>query len=277
MSLDAAKNGKIVSRFGKISVYGLGSPDGRPCLPDYREQKPLGNVNLKILAMDDKSPVLVQEMTIQPTQPSETDKLRRQAMDHAKAEFEAKVAQALADRGNGSVSLESLQSAKPELPKTAAYKRPQPDEPSPLGYTVSPPSYVHTGRPRNPSEVPPPPQLKTAKSPSPRTREVPEVLRAPDLLGPPPRIAVRFQVPKFGLHTVDYDLVEFSECKRFLLLGASSHRTSVLPVPSDEEILIYPDNLGKWLVCYDTGIRFNYGGKQIGIFSYEEAAEEVVE
>lgn len=268
-------NAKIVARFGKIDVFGLGSADGKPCLPDHREQRPLGPVNMKILTMDDKSPVLVDQMVVHPMQHANNGH-STPSSNQVKAEFEAKVAQALAAGGNGSIPLPAY---TPPTPATqngqgrgrGPHNTDGSSQESKLTFAAGvAPAYAHLGK-RNAAEVPPPPQIKQARASMPKP--VPETLLSSELIGVSPKITVRFQVPKFGVHTVDYDLVEFSECGRFLLLGAADQRTSALPAPSDEGILVYPDNLGKWLQCFDTGIRFAYGGKKIGIFSYEEVVE----
>lgn len=128
-----------------------------------------------------------------------------------------------------------------------------------------------------PMTIPPPPPLPTYKRPAQAGPAWDKQASIPHIVLPagqvPKRTAVRFQVPGFGLHTVEYDKVSLSADGRALLLGVSADRKEALPEYSEDVRTLYIDSFGKWFQCLDTSARWNLDGCIVALFTIDDGGQ----
>lgn len=127
-----------------------------------------------------------------------------------------------------------------------------------------------------PMTIPPPPPMPAYKPPAGSTLAKP-ASAIPNMILPstyvPKRTAVRFQVPGFGPHTVEYDKVSLSEDGKALLLGVSADRKDALPEYSEDVRTLYIDSFGKWFQCLDTSTRWNLDGCIVALFTIDDGGQ----
>ncbi len=128
-----------------------------------------------------------------------------------------------------------------------------------------------------PMTIPPPPPLPAYKRPSQAGPACDKQANIPNIVLPtapaPRRTVVRFQVPGFGPHTVEYDKVSLSEDAEALLLGVAADRKGALPEYSEDVRTLYIDDFGRWFQCLDTSIRWNLDGCVIALFTIDDGAQ----